>query len=51
VPIDELTPEQVDEDLLEDLHYYAAGGTTGPFVIPETKRVKAYLAEHGEQSG
>ena len=51
VPIDELTPEQVDEDLLKDLQYYAAGGTTGPFVIPETPRVKAYLAEHGEYPG
>ena len=50
VPIDELTPEQIDEDLLEDLHYYAAGGHTGPFVIPETERVKAYLAEHDVQS-
>ena len=51
VPIDELTPEQLDEDLLDDLQHYAAGGTTGPFVIPETERVKAYLAEHEEQSG
>lgn len=51
VPVDELTPEQVDEDLLEDLQYYATRGTTGPFVIPETERVKAYLAEHDEQSG
>ena len=51
LPIDELAPEQVDEDLLEDLHYYAAGETTGPFVIPETERVKAYLAEYDVQSG
>jgi hypothetical protein len=51
MPIDELTPEQVDEDLLQDLQHYAAGGTTGPFVIPETEPVKAYLAKHGEYSG
>jgi hypothetical protein len=51
VPVDELTPEQVDEDLLEDLQHYATRRTTGPFVIPETEPVKAYLAEHGEKSG
>lgn len=50
VPIDELAPEQIDEDLLEDLHYYATGETTGPFVIPETERVKVYLTGHGGQS-
>jgi hypothetical protein len=50
VPIDELTPEQVDENLLEDLQHYASGVTTGPFVIPETERVKAYLTEHSEYS-
>ena len=48
VPIDEVTPEQVDEDLLKDLEHQAAGGTADPFVIPETPGVKAYLAEHGE---
>lgn len=48
VPLDELTPEYVYEDLLEDLKRYAAGETMGTFVIPETERVKAYLAEHGE---
>ena len=48
VPIDALTPEQVVEDLLEDLHHYATRGTAGPFVIPETERVKACLAERGE---
>jgi hypothetical protein len=51
VPIDELTTERIDEDLLKDLHYYAAGGTIGPFLIPETERVKAYLAENDVQSG
>jgi hypothetical protein len=51
VPVDELTPEQVDEDLFEDLEHHAAGGTVGPFVIPETPRVKAYLAGHGEYPG
>ncbi|MDP8971933.1 MAG: hypothetical protein M3N45_01865, partial [Actinomycetota bacterium] len=51
VPIDELAPDQLDEDLLEDLQHYATRETTGPFVIPETERVKAYLAEHDEQSG
>jgi hypothetical protein len=51
VPIDEVTPEQVDEDLLKDLEHQAAGGTEDPFVIPETPGVKAYLTEHGEYSG
>jgi hypothetical protein len=51
VPIDEVTPEQVDEDLLKDLEHQAAGGTANPFVIPETPEVKAYLTEHGEYSG
>ena len=51
VPIDEVTPEQVDEDLLKDLEHQAAGGTTDLFVIPETPGVKAYLTEHGEYSG
>ena len=51
VPIDDVTPEQVDEDLLKDLEHQAAGGTADPFVIPETPEVKAYLTEHGEYSG
>ena len=51
VPIDEVTPEQVDEDLLKDLEHQAAGGTMDPFVIPQTPKVKAYLAKHGEYPG
>jgi hypothetical protein len=51
VPINELTPEEVDEDLLNDLEGYTAGETMGSFVIPETERVRAYLAKHGEYSG
>jgi hypothetical protein len=51
MPVDELTPEQMDEDFFEDLEHHAAGGTVGPFMIPETPRVKAYLAEHGEYPG
>jgi hypothetical protein len=51
MPINDVTPEQVDEDLLKDLEHQAAGGTAGPFVIPETPGVKAYLPEHGEYSG
>lgn len=51
VPVDEVAPEQVDEDLLKDLEYQAAGGTARSFVVPETPKVKAYLAEHGEYSG
>jgi hypothetical protein len=51
VPIDELTAEQVDEDLFKDLERHASGKTIGPFVIPETPGVKAYLTEHGEYYG
>jgi hypothetical protein len=51
VPINELTAEQVDQDLIKDLERHAAGETVGPFVIPETPRVKAFLTEHGEYSG
>ena len=48
VPIDEMTAEQVDEDLFKDLEHHASGKTMGPFVIPETPGVKVYLTEHGE---
>jgi hypothetical protein len=51
VPIDELTAEQVDEDLFKDLERHTSGKTMGPFVIPETPGVKAYLTEHGEYYG
>jgi len=51
VPVDDVTPEQVDEDLLKDLEHQAAGGTAEPFVIPETPGVKVFLNEHGEYSG
>jgi len=51
VPIDELTAEQVDQDLFNDLERHASRETVSTFVIPETPRVKAYLAEHGEYSG
>ncbi len=34
VLIEELTREQVDEDLLEDLQHFTTVGTTGRFVSP-----------------
>lgn len=47
VPIEDLEPEYIDEDFVQGMEVYAEGGF-GPYVIPETERVKAYLVLHGE---
>jgi hypothetical protein len=52
VPVHELTPRLADIDkVLEDQELFANGESMGPYVIPDTERVKAYLSEHGEYFG
>jgi hypothetical protein len=44
-------PAEHAEDFWSELNFYAYGGMGLPYVIPETERVKAFLAEHGEYFG
>ena len=51
VSVDDLAPEHVDHELLERLITFADTGAVGYYVIPETPKVKDYLAEFGEYFG
>lgn len=44
-------PASSAEDVIDDLEFHVLGGTGLNYVIPETERVKAFLAEHGEYFG
>ena len=39
VPLGELTPEDVDDDLLEELEFYAAD-TMGPYVVRDSEAAR-----------
>jgi hypothetical protein len=43
VPLDELTGDDVDEHLLEDLDFYASGDTFEPYVVEDTPRSRALV--------
>jgi hypothetical protein len=44
-------PAVLAEELKWELVFYAQGGMGFPYVIPETEKVKEFLAEHGEYFG
>jgi hypothetical protein len=44
-------PAELAEELVKELRFYADGYRGRPYVIPETERVKAFVAEHGEFFG
>ncbi len=50
VPVDSLPPD-LAEPVFDELEFFAGGGMDTGYVIPETERVKAFLAEHGEYFG
>lgn len=48
--VDEI-PAAWAEEFIAELEFYAQGGMGFDYVIPETERVKDFLAEHGEYFG